>query len=226
MPEAVDYHPMNATDTTDGESSSDVAEASTFDWLTLDDDEEVLWVGEPHVASIVPALAVGVVLAVILIGIPIILGAYLGRKNTVYLMTTDGLYHKKGIISRDVQKIGFEKIQNISFSQGALGASIGYGTVDISTAGGSGVEMQFRGVEDPKAVQEGINTHIRRARDSDRDADEESPGAVLDEILTELRAIRSAVETDATANRTGDDSSGRDDTQTPDESATDDIDDW
>ncbi|AWB27569.1 PH domain-containing protein [Halococcoides cellulosivorans] len=171
----------------------DTTDAESFDWLTLDEDEEVLWVGEPHVASIVPALAIGVVLAVILIGIPIIVGAYLGRKNTVFLMTTDGLYHKKGILSRDVQKIGFEKIQNISFSQGALGASIGYGTVDISTAGGSGVEMQFRGVEDPKSVQERINTRIRRAQGRDHDADEDSSEDVLDEILTELRAIRAAV---------------------------------
>lgn len=192
-------------------TTADAETAASFDWLTLDEDEEVLWVGEPHVASIVPALAVGVVLAVLLIGIPIIIAAYLGRQNTVFLMTTDGLYHKKGILSRDVQKIGFEKIQNISFSQGALGASIGYGTVDISTAGGSGVEMQFRGVEDPKSVQERINTRIRRAKGRDRDSEEHSPEDVLDEILTELRAIRAAV---------GADSGGQDDDRPTDPVST------
>ncbi|MFW6436076.1 MAG: PH domain-containing protein [Halococcoides sp.] len=187
-------------------TTADTEEAASFDWLTLDEDEKVLWVGEPHVASIVPALAVGVVLSIVLIGIPIIVAAYLGRQNTVFLMTTDGLYHKKGILSRDVQKIGFEKIQNISFSQGALGASIGYGTVDISTAGGSGVEMQFRGVEEPKSVQEQINRRIRQTRGED-DREGPSKDDVLTEILGELRAIRSAVERDGAA---ADDGTGGD----------------
>jgi uncharacterized membrane protein YdbT with pleckstrin-like domain len=188
---------------TEPPESSDAA-ASEFDWLTLDDGEHVQWSSNPHVYSIVPALIVGLPLSLLLIGIPIVVGAYLNRENTVYLLTNDALYRKSGILSRDVQKIEFGKVQNISYSQGALGNYFGYGTVDISTAGGTGVEMQFRAVPDPKAVQQRINEQSRRARGTgggeDDDASED-PEQILGDIRTELRAIRSAVEADGQATR-------------------------
>ncbi|WP_247010069.1 PH domain-containing protein [Halorientalis litorea] len=166
-----------------------------FDWLTLDDAERVLWSGQPHVYSIVPALVVGIPLSLLLVGIPIVVGSYLNRENTHYVLTTDALYQKRGIFSRSVRKIAFEKIQNTSYSQGALGKHFGYGNVDISTAGGSGVEMQFGSVPDPKGVQERINRRIRQARGPrDEHENEESSAEVLDEILAELRAIRTALD--------------------------------
>ena len=187
---------------TESPESSD-AVASEFDWFTLDDGEAVQWSGNPHVYSIVPALIVGLPLSLLLVGIPIVVGAYLNRENTVYLLTDQALYRKSGVLSRDVQKIEFEKVQNISYAQGALGNYFGYGTVDISTAGGTGVEMQFRAVPDPKTVQQRINEQSRRARGKggDDEPTSEDPDQVLDEILTELRAIRTAVEADGRATR-------------------------
>jgi len=55
--------------------------------------------------------------------------------------------------SRDVQRIDFGKVQNTSYSQGFFGSRFGYGNVDISTAGGSGIEMQFRSVPEPREIQ-------------------------------------------------------------------------
>jgi len=174
---------------------TDIPDETAYDWLTLDDGEEILWAAEPHFYSIVPALIFGVPLMLVLIGIPIVVGSYLTRENTVYLLTNEGLYHKSGVLSRDVQKIEFEKVQNTAFSQGPLGNYVGYGNVDISTAGGDNVEMRFRAVPDPKAVQGMIKREIRKTRGGDR-SDEEGrdTDAVLDDILTELRAIRTALE--------------------------------
>jgi len=55
----------------------------TADWLTLDEDEEIVWSGKPHESSLIPALVVGLPLALILIGLLIIAGSYLQRENTV-----------------------------------------------------------------------------------------------------------------------------------------------
>ena len=175
-----------------------------YDWLTLEDDEEVLWSSRPHRSSLVPALVVGIPLSILLIGLVIILGAYLTYKNTNYVVTTSGLYKKTGILSRDVQKIGFDKVQNISYSQSAIGGYFGYGTVEVSTAGSSGVEMQFRSVPAPADVQELIDSRIER-RDGRGGDDKED---VLAEILTELRAIRRAVEGDTVDNGIADKSDG------------------
>ena len=164
-------------------------------WLTLEDGESIRWASTPHKYSLVPAFVVGIPLSLVLIGIPIVVASYLQYTNTNYVVTNRGLYSKRGILSRDVQQIGFDKVQNISYSQSALGSSFGYGSVDVSTAGGSGVELQFRSIPDPASVQELIAGEIddRQRGESGSTPDSE---AVLDDILAELRAIRRAVTDD------------------------------
>jgi len=177
-----------------------MAEPSTIDpeiadWLTLDEDEEIVWSEKPHKSSLIPALVVGLPLSLILIGLFIIAGSYLQRENTQYIVTTDGLYKKMGILSRDVQRIDFGKVQNTSYSQGFFGSQFGYGNVDISTAGGSGIEMQFRSVPEPREVQELINKRVKGSRGEPTTESGETKRDVLDEILVELRAIRSTLDT-------------------------------
>ena len=160
-----------------------------LEWLTLEDGESIQWASTPHKYSLVPAFAVGIPLSLVLVGIPLLVGAYLQYTNTNYVVTNRGLYSKRGILSRDVQQIGFDKVQNISYSQSALGSSFGYGSVDVSTAGGSGVELKFRSIPDPASVQELIAREVDDREQGDRDAGADADD-VLDEILHELRAIR------------------------------------
>jgi uncharacterized membrane protein YdbT with pleckstrin-like domain len=163
--------------------------------LTLEDGESIQWASTPHKYSLVPAFIIGIPLSLVLIGIPLLVGSYLQYTNTNYVVTNRGLYSKRGILSRDVQQIGFDKVQNISYSQSALGSSFGYGSVEISTAGGSGVELEFRSIPDPASVQELITREIdsRQGRDAESATTTDD---VLDEILEELHAIRQAVSHD------------------------------
>lgn len=173
-------------------ASSGVTADVDLEWLSLEDGETIRWASTPHKYSVVPGLVVGIPLSLVLIGIPIIVASYLQYTNTNYVVTNKGLYSKRGILSRDVQQVGFDKVQNISYSQSAIGSSLGYGSVDVSTAGGSGVELQFRNIPDPAAVQELIGKEIDSRQQSDTRNESDTNG-VLDEILVELRAIRSAV---------------------------------
>ncbi len=174
------------------EPESTLSEAD-LDWLTLEEGESVLWAGTPDKRTMIPTLLVGIPLSLVLIGIPMIIGGYLQIKNTNYVVTTQGVYAKKGILSRDVNRIDFEKIQNIAYSQGALGSSLGYGSVEISTAGSGGVEMKFRTIPDPQPVQELISGRLERR--SGRGGEDDQPtDVVLEEIVTELRAIRTLLE--------------------------------
>lgn len=166
-----------------------------FDWLSLDDNEEVLWSGEPLMKSIYPAIAVGVPLIPVLgLGFLVMIGAYLNIKNTDFVVTQEGLYKKTGVLSRSVQKIGFEKVQNISFSQGVFGNYFGYGNVEISTAGGSGIEMRFNSIEDPKKIQQLINKRIKHGKKEDSDQIGSSDIKLLQEILGELKEINQKLE--------------------------------
>lgn len=165
-----------------------------LEWLTLDEDETLVWAGKPHKSSLIPALIVGVPLSIILIGLGIIGAAYLYRENTRYVVTTDALYRKSGVLSRDVQRIDFGKVQNTSYSQGFFGARFGYGNVDISTAGGSGVEMRFQSVPEPRHIQETINKRVKAQRGDSTREDGETKSDVLADILDELRAIRETID--------------------------------
>lgn len=160
-----------------------------FDWLSLDSGEELVWQGQPRIKSIIPAVVIGIPTAIIGVGILVIVGAYLSVKNTEYVVTSDGLYVKKGVLSRSVQKIGFDKVQNISFSQGILGNHFGYGNIEISTAGGSGVEMRFRSIENPREVQEKINGLMKDSQETSDATEGRSEKEVLKEILSEVQEI-------------------------------------
>ncbi len=175
-------------------SSADTTELD-LGWLTLEDGEEIQWASTPHKYSIVPAFIVGIPLSLVLVGIPLLVGSYLQYTNTNYVVTNRGLYSKRGILSKDVQQIGFDKVQNISYSQSALGSSFGYGSVDVSTAGGSGVELKFRSIPDPAAVQELIAREIDSRQQSGSGAAADTDD-VLEEILAELRVISRAVTDD------------------------------
>ena len=168
--------------------SADTADLN-LEWLTLEDGESIQWASTPHKYSLVPAFIIGIPLSLVLVGILILVGSYLQYTNTNYVVTNRGLYSKRGILSRDVQQIGFDKIQNISYSQSALGSSFGYGSVDISTAGGSGVELKFRSIPDPASVQELIAREVDDREQGDGEAGTDADD-MLDEILHELRAIR------------------------------------
>jgi uncharacterized membrane protein YdbT with pleckstrin-like domain len=160
-----------------------------FDWLNLSSGEEVVWHGNPRMKSIIPAFIIGIPMILAFgLGLVIIAGAYLSVKNTDFVVTSNNLYVKKGVLSRSVQKIGFDKVQNISFSQGVLGNQFDYGNIEISTAGGQGVEMRFRSIQNPKQVQEQINDLMKKEQ-SDTVEGEKSKKELLNQILSELQEI-------------------------------------
>jgi uncharacterized membrane protein YdbT with pleckstrin-like domain len=161
-----------------------------LEWLNIDGDEKVQWSGSPRIQSIIPAVVIGIPFSVVGIGILIIAGAYLNVKNTEFVVTNHAVYRKSGILSRSVKKIDLGKIQNISYSQDALGNYFGYGNVEISTAGGSGVEMSFRSIEEPQKVQELIGQLSKEPSEAEESHDGPSEREILLKMLEELQEIR------------------------------------
>ncbi|PSP95789.1 hypothetical protein BRC84_02745 [Halobacteriales archaeon QS_1_68_44] len=177
-----------------GESADQVP-----DWVTLTDDETVVWRGGPSTArvvqellgetllvvvgiavvavgsgavaavdpptlSAVPLGLVGVGLAVVLLGVVLGVVTYLRFRAIVYLITTSELYRKRGLFSRSVRNLRLERVQDSGFRQSAVQRLLGYGTVHVSTAGGGGIELRFRDVPDPEAVNGRIARQLDRVR--------------------------------------------------------------
>jgi uncharacterized membrane protein YdbT with pleckstrin-like domain len=155
------------------------------DWLDLGPDEEVLWAGHPSLVAYAGELAAGVVLVVlgtvgafaldpygilgvlaVVVGLALIALTHLRRISTGYVITSAEVYHKEGLVSRDVTQIRYERIQNTSFSQSVTERLLSYGDVIITSAGTGEVEIVLKSVPEPaelkRLLSEGLDTaHTR-----------------------------------------------------------------
>jgi uncharacterized membrane protein YdbT with pleckstrin-like domain len=72
-----------------------------------------------------------------------------------------------GFVSRRIAEVEIDHIRNINVSQSFLQRILGIGMVEISSAGGTGVEVTFESVPDPVEIRRLINT---RRNDDDKDS--------------------------------------------------------
>lgn len=185
------------------EADSSAGQAATVDeWMARGDDEDVLWSGTPRVTTVLPAVAVGLVLAAVgiagavtqnqpalsllaLVGLAIAVGASLRVVNTRYVVTDHALYRKTGVLSRHVERVSLRRVQNSAFTQGVLGSLFDYGTVSVEAAGGGSIA--FADIDDPRDVRALVEKQI---------GGDEIPGS-LDQwtaIRDEVRRLRGAFE--------------------------------
>ncbi|MGQ3328164.1 PH domain-containing protein [Halorubrum sp. FL23] len=127
--------------------------------------------------------------------------AYLRTKNTDYLLTDENVYKKTGVWSENVTRIGVGDVQNTQLKKSFFGNVFDYGTILLSTAGGSGVEMSIEDLDDPDELRTELRSRISRTSDGSRDGpgeghgglDPETVGTLVDEA-TELRKTAETIE--------------------------------
>lgn len=177
--------------------------ASAPDWVTLTEGEQVVWSGRPstkRVAEEVVGESLLVVLGVALTVAPIqayapvevpdpglyplVLSAvgvllaavtYVRFKVVAYVLTTEELYRKEGLVSRSVQTLRLDRVQDHGFEQSAKQRLLGYGDVSVSTAGSSGTDLAFRNVPNPEAVAARISEQLEATRSRNRRSPRATP---------------------------------------------------
>ncbi|MFW5919501.1 MAG: PH domain-containing protein [Halanaeroarchaeum sp.] len=132
-------------------------------WLAVAPPAALFGVALPTI-PVVPLGLVGV--GLVLAGVGVLSGVvtYLRFRAVEYLVTTEELYHKRGLLSRSVTNLRLERVQDSGFTQSAFQRLFDYGHVHVSTAGGGGVELRFADVDDPSAVNAVITEHLDRVR--------------------------------------------------------------
>ena len=181
-------------------------------WLALGPSESILWRDTrrtmaivPTVAGTVPFVVGGVALALLglssdggvmvsgagvgvaVLALGVLALQFLAIRNTEYVATDERLYRKQGILSRRVTTVDYETVQNVTYSQTITGRFFDHGSLAFDTAGGSGTELTFDDVDDPRPVESLVNERLSRARGETR----EVPGSVeqWEAVLGEVRAI-------------------------------------
>jgi len=150
-----------------------MAANDTPEWVTLTEGETVLWDGHPSFRLIAPTVVFGLVIALagialtvvitdptirwlFLIGIPIgiaiIAWAYFSLVSTRYILTSEEVYRKHGIVNRNVAQIRLDRVQNTTCSQSATERLLSYGDITIYTAGSDTMDITLADVPHPQQV--------------------------------------------------------------------------
>ena len=85
--------------------------------------------------------------------------------DTHYVLTTESIYTRSGVLRTDVDQIDLDRVQNVWLKKGVIGNLLNYGSVEISTAGRDGVEMWLTALRRPELIQGEIHRHLRAAED-------------------------------------------------------------
>ena len=107
--------------------------------------------GQYAEAASVVALLAGFLALGGLAGLATELKQWLGEE---YLITSEDVYMKSGVLSQSVTNIPVEEVQKTNLGQSALGRKFTYGDIDLGTAATGGSEIRFRNIDDPEAVLE------------------------------------------------------------------------
>ncbi len=75
------------------------------------------------------------------------------RYSWAYTINGETIESREGLIARNVCSIRVRDLRNINVKQSLWQRLMGVGDVEFSSAGGSGIEVSFRGVSDPLQVK-------------------------------------------------------------------------
>lgn len=152
-------------------------------WLHLTSDEEILWKGHQSVYRVLPLVTVGILFVLLgtglagsnffplsnwlgvilaLSGLIIAMPPLLQWRTEWYVLTTEEIYHKKGILSTNTIQIRLDRIQNTTYSQSLVERIFGYGDVTVYTAGSGTMDLVISNVSNPQLVNGTLTEQLDR----------------------------------------------------------------
>ena len=115
----------------------------------------ILWFAVSH--------AVGVVAFAVLMGLAVLAGL-IKRVATRYIISTERLNIRTGILSKHVQQTSIDRVQNVNTKQTPMDRILRVGSVDFDTAGTDDSDFTFRGVSNPEAIVAAVDRAQRAHR--------------------------------------------------------------
>jgi uncharacterized membrane protein YdbT with pleckstrin-like domain len=125
------------------------------------------------VAAAIGALISGGALAVLLGAVVFALMIVVGlvkRQATRYVITSERLHIRKGILAKRTQETRVQRVQNVNTEQSFFERILQVGTVDFDTAGTDDSEFRFVGVANPEEVVRAVDRAQRAAAAEHRPA--------------------------------------------------------
>jgi uncharacterized membrane protein YdbT with pleckstrin-like domain len=101
-------------------------------------------------------------LCLILVGFVMFFVWWLRCKGTTLTVTSDRTRLRKGILSKSVTEVWHQDVRNVQLNQTFFQRIFSVGTLGISSAGQSGLEISVSGIPEPDRVKALIDQHRRR----------------------------------------------------------------
>jgi uncharacterized membrane protein YdbT with pleckstrin-like domain len=150
--------------------------------MDLHPGEQVVFEGHPswrallsfYIGGVVASVVVGVVVALIasawtgvlvgaaLLALLLVFG-FIKRMSTTYMVSTQRLYIRRGLLSKRMQQTRIDRVQNVNTDQSLRERILRVGTVDFDTAGSDDSEFRFVGIADPGEVVGAVDRAQREA---------------------------------------------------------------
>ena len=105
---------------------------------------------------------VTVLLCAVIVGFVIFFVWWLRCKGTQLTVTSERTRLRKGILSKSVTEVWHQDVRNVQLNQTFFQRVLGVGSLGISSAGQSGLEISISGIPDPERVKDLIDRHRRR----------------------------------------------------------------
>jgi uncharacterized membrane protein YdbT with pleckstrin-like domain len=118
------------------------------------------------VAAAIGALAsgagLGIGLGAVVLALVIVVGL-IKRQATRYVITSERLHIRHGILAKRTQETRVQRVQNVNTEQSFFERIMQVGTVDFDTAGTDDSEFRFVGVANPEDVVRAVDRAQRAA---------------------------------------------------------------
>ena len=125
--------------------------------------EKVLYQANPSMFRNSPVgFALSLLLCLVGIGFLILLIWWLDCKGTQLTITTRKSTLRKGILSKYTNEVFHTDVRNVQVSQSFLQRILDAGTVGISSAGQSGLEIEVTGLPSPAKARDLINSRRKK----------------------------------------------------------------
>jgi uncharacterized membrane protein YdbT with pleckstrin-like domain len=111
------------------------------------------------IAGLIWSWSAGVLVGIVLMAAVVIFG-FVKRMATTYMVTTQRLYIRRGLLSKHMQQTRIDRVQNVNTEQSVRERLLRVGTVDFDTAGTDDSEFVFEWVNNPEAVVRSVNDAI------------------------------------------------------------------
>lgn len=122
-----------------------------------DHPEETLFTITPAFSAFFTYYLLGIILIPFLIGLLVLLFTYLAQINTRYIITTQRIITRKGILSKQQTEVWVRDMRGLNLTRSLWDLLCGTGTISIGTAATAGAEILMHGVKDAQNIIDRVN---------------------------------------------------------------------